>query len=486
MSTNETNSPNSEGIQAFLNQYSFDDLAKAFFALDLWIPNIASPLKTQYLYVLLEAVGTELPIKNKLLNYQSFKNFCEKLFPILPSFVMYEDYVPETDWGEIKYYLEGNFYKIFYGGDLSNPYDFYYAFETTHRPFEEEYRNLIERSPIQEMHFCLEVQDYILEHLKQDNKDIKYDISPGDISIPSKQFWNASSAFIKQFSVEKHFDNNILGFYSKEPSASHVFPAINVFESNAYRGQNCQYYFLKKGDSFYPVLPRRWLTVLYDKWGEIFKENFSNITKQLKEKRPNILIGIELVKFIQERIEESRVFRLAAPVKEDLTFLNDLIFTAVHSRDRIILVYVTPPIFNDADLSEHLNQIKDKLLECWNVLTSGPTRLHLAIERQVAGFRSADNKETLSPSFLIVAPVVLSSITGHIQLPEGINAEVMTLDQVTGIFDELESADELSDFFDYLIKERAVKRIFGPNSYLDHFGSFKDSHGILVPGAVHV
>lgn len=477
------NAPDLARLQTFLEQYSFDDLAKSFFILDLWLLNIASPFKMQYLYVFLEAIHNELPAHNKLIDYQTFKYFCERLIPLLPSFVMYEDYVPETDWGEIKYYFEEEFYKVFYGGDLSNSYDFYHAFEITHRPFENEYQNLVSRSAMEEMRFCLESQDYILKNLEQDNS-AEYDIAPGDISIPSEDFWNRSIAFIEQFSPQNLFNNHVLTLYTQELIEQNPIPSMDEFESNAYSGRNCQYFYLRKGGSHYPVLPRRWLTVLYDNWGQILKENFSEISKSLGTKRPNILIGIELAKFIQERIDEDQVFRLAAPVREDSTFLNDLIFTAVRSKDKIILIYVTPPIFNDTDLGNHLDEIKDKLIECQDVLVKGPTRLHLAVERRVVGFRSSEGNETLSPIFLAAVPSLFSSIMGTIRIPEGVDMEVTTLDQVAGIFDEIENADELSDFLDYLSKEREINRVFGPTSYLDRFGSFKDSHGILVPGAI--
>jgi hypothetical protein len=397
---------------------------------------------------------------------------------------MYEDYVPETDWGEIKYYFEEKFYKIFYGGDLSNPNDFYYAFEITHRPFEKEYQSLVRRSVTQEMRFCLEAQDYILSNLKQDSSGAEYDISPGAISIPPEKFWTDCTGFLQRFSPENRFTNDVLDLYTKELNEPSTLPTMNVFESNAYKGRNCQYFYLKKSKSYYPVLPRRWLTVLYDGWGQILKEKFSDITKSLNTKRPNILISIELAKFIQERIDEEQVFHLAAPVKDDLSFLNDLIFTAVRSKDKLILIYVTPPIFNDKDLGKHLDEIKVKLNDCWNVLVKGPTRLHLAAERQVAGFRSNEGSETLSPIFLIAVPSVLSSIMGGVKLSEKIDIEVTTLDQVAGIFDEIEDADELSDFFEHLRKERKVNRGFGANSFLDLFGSFKDSNAVIVPGAI--
>jgi hypothetical protein len=75
MFIDETDTFDSTKLLNFLKQYSFDDLAKSFFVLDLWLPNIANPFKIQYLYVLLEAIHNELPVNNKLTDYQAFRNF---------------------------------------------------------------------------------------------------------------------------------------------------------------------------------------------------------------------------------------------------------------------------------------------------------------------------------------------------------------------------------------------------------------------------
>ncbi len=67
--------------------------------------------------------------------------------------------------------------------------------------------------------------------------------------------------------------------------------------------------------------------------------------------------------------------------------------------------------------------------------------------------------------------------------PENFPAKIIGLDQLTGIIYEIDILDELNDFIDYLNKEKSLSRFTGLNSYLDIFGSFKDSYGVLVRGA---
>jgi hypothetical protein len=59
-------------------EYSFEDWAKSLFVLNLWLPNIASGAKFQFLYTLLETSSTQLPSSNKIKTYEEFEQFAER------------------------------------------------------------------------------------------------------------------------------------------------------------------------------------------------------------------------------------------------------------------------------------------------------------------------------------------------------------------------------------------------------------------------
>jgi len=86
-------------------EYSFEDWAKSLFVLNLWLPNIASGAKFQFLYTLLESSSTQLPSSNNIKTYEEFQQFAKSLLELVPDFGLFEDYVPEPDWGEIKYFF---------------------------------------------------------------------------------------------------------------------------------------------------------------------------------------------------------------------------------------------------------------------------------------------------------------------------------------------------------------------------------------------
>src|SRR6266850_2333721 len=163
-------------------EYSFDDWAKSLFVLNLWLPNIASGAKFQFLYTLLESSSIQLTSSNKIKTYEEFEQFAESLLELVPDFGLFEEYVPEPDWGEIKYFFRGRFFKIFYGGEVESSVDHYYAFEILHSGFEEYYGKQLGRSALDDLEMCLSVQHEILDSLEQPPSDIQH-ISAGDIEI---------------------------------------------------------------------------------------------------------------------------------------------------------------------------------------------------------------------------------------------------------------------------------------------------------------
>lgn len=49
--------------------------------------------------------------------------------------------------------------------------------------------------------------------------------------------------------------------------------------NTVHTGENCFYFFIKRGDRIYPVMPRRFLSVLFDTWGTNLKDYFPHYRK---------------------------------------------------------------------------------------------------------------------------------------------------------------------------------------------------------------
>ena len=391
---------------------------------------------------------------------------------------MLEDYVPEADWGEIKYFYKDRLYKIFYGGDLSNPYDYYYSFEIIHKSFEKYYDQNLPRSPFAEFSFCLYLQDRILNGIDQEKPD-SATLSSGHIEVPSEMFWRDCNRFLDEFDVAEFCPSTITSLYTLDIDKLTAQPDIKKFMDLAFNGLNCPYFFIKHGGKYYPVLPRKFFSVLYDAWGRILRENYGRILEVIKT--PKIDIGIELCNFVRERIEEKEVFAAVSPLDKDRKALDPVFAFALHAEDKLFLFTMLPPPVGN-NVKEYLNDLNGKLKAAQKHLSRYPTSLRIWPRKQDVEFRSEKERVALTPVLIAVLPSYLSCEMLRIKIPKDFPALTIGLDQILGIIDEITDEKELVRFFEFL--EQSEQLSIPPlTSYLDKFGAFKDSHSVLVAGA---
>ncbi len=470
-----------ENLEKLLLKYSFEDLARSFFVLNLWLPNVSSPIKSQFLYVVLEAIFDKLPKENRIKTYQDFKAFCDTLLPLTPSFPMMEDYLPENDWGEVKFFINKKFYKIFYGGDLSNPYDFYYSFEVIHGHSDDFYMSKLDRSPLRELEWCASVQDEILSGIDVSTQD-KRDVNLAEFETPPEEFWNAASVFLAGFDSQK-YDKKLLVEYTKDLDSSSLEPVPNKgdFSQRVHDGKNCFYFFVKKEGKIFPVLPRKYFAVLFDKWGKILNDQFFSIEKEVKHSE--LSIGIELYHFIKRRAKEEDLFFICNAIKSDLTLHKIVFTTAFRSRNKLILIHVLPSPHPGFDQQKHLDSLIPELKEAHDLLATSPTRIGLYREGKMVQFgEGKDEGVALEPLIITVVPHSTTDF-GIIGASHDLVGKIIGLDSFLGILDEIKELDELSDFFDYVENMRSSFSLSPMSSLLDQFGSFRDSSSVLIAGA---
>ena len=128
---------NVESIKRLYRKYSSQELTAALFVSNLWLPNIASPAKHTLFAMALSSMKPEEFRKTSAMEeYEDFRLFSEDLYKLSPNFLMLEDYVPKLDWGEIRFPFGTKKYRIFYGGDLENAYDYLTLYEIIYTPFD--------------------------------------------------------------------------------------------------------------------------------------------------------------------------------------------------------------------------------------------------------------------------------------------------------------------------------------------------------------
>ena len=471
----------SRALVAFLTSYSFEDIAKSCFVLNMWLPNIASQIKSQYLYTILESLYDKLPVESRISDYDGFDRFCEKLLPLLPSFPSMEDYLPENDWGGIKYFFRGKFLRIFYGGDLENTVDFYYSFEVLHSGFDDHYVRALGRSAMEEFESCMSLQSQIIEGIDRSTQEQRI-VQPGHIEVPSATFWSAATQFLDRFEPSALFTSAFMREYTKDldnetPTQA---PDRAEFVDRAFEGSNCPYLFLRARGRSFPILPRQSFSVLMNKWAGILHHHHPQIEQEVDTR--GTTIGDQLLEFIRERAVANETFGHCSALTSELTPHKVIFATAFRSGDRLVLIYVLPPSSRDVSYEDHLKRVASDLRNAEELLNIPPTRVGLWGRGQMIEFRHSDNAgEKLKPLIITVIPTAATTLTS-IRPPNEFPGEIIFLSYLLGIFDELRTLDEFAEFFRYNV-ELNKYRVMPLNSPLDRFASFRDSAGVLLAGA---
>lgn len=468
-------------LKEVLQKYSFEDIVKGFFVINLWLPNITSHTKSQFIYAVLESVHDKLQLNNQVHTYEDFKGFVEALLPLVPSFSMMEDFFPENDWGEIRYFVNDKIYKIFYGGDLENPYESIYAFEVVHKGFEDFYKKKLGRSPLEELELCLSVQDKIITGINRDSQDFS-ETELGAFKLPSETFWTECYDFLDSFDPDSLYGKKFVDEYSKNMDTAEVatIPGLDDFEQAVHDGTNFPYLFYRKNGKVFPVLPRKSFAVVFDKWGKIFSESYVQIMSEVPHYETKM--GLELFGFMCQRTGKNEVFAFVSALKEDMKPHKTVFTSAFVSKNRIVLIHVIPPPTPDVTQQQTLDALVPELKEVQDLLSKAPTRLALLAEKQIAQFgASKDYPEALEPLIITVVPHITTDfgILGH---PRDLVGETIGLDQFLAIFDEMEDLDEFADFFEHIQSTRD-DGMPSFSTLLDRFGSFRDSHSVLIEGA---
>lgn len=470
-------------LRKILIKYSFDDLAKSFFTLNLWLPNIANFIKSEYLYVQLGAIAVKLQTENRIKDYKDFHKFCTEIIELIPSFPSIEDYMPERDWGNIKYYFKEKYYKIFYAANLSNPYDYYYSFEVIHTPLDEYYTSLIKRSPLQEFKFCLQLQEDLLNKIYQ-TADIDSNKCYEKFTIPPVEFWQESIAFIDDFNPVDIYEPELVELFVYRVEKDFQEIGQDEFLNNVFEGGNCLYYFMEYKNKYYPVLPRNYFTVLMAKWSKLLKEHYNKILElmEIDKKSMEIELCYRLSLFLHERVPKEEFLGLASPLDADMN-ANELMFNVIQNKNKLFFIHLLPLFISGDEIKQQLQLLSPKIQECRKLLEVKPIRLGLHIERKMIEFLSNNPEANLEPVFIFIIPT-LNIAPSAIPVPsEFMEDKIIMLDQFLGLIDEVQDIKELVNFFEF--KEELDKSsILSPiQSLLDEFGSYRDSNKVLVSGA---
>ncbi len=345
-----------DNIVQIFKKYSFNDIIKSIFVITLWNNNSSAILKQIFIIICLISLDEfEFEKKDKILNYYDFERFTQSLIKNLPEFPTLEDYCPEQDWGEVKFFHNNFHYKIFYGSEICNIYDYLQCFKLVHCSLEKFYYNNHFGSPNGELEIFLFLQNQIIENIKMQKNN---EVEPGYISIPPRVFWK--ECLICFYYIQKtinNLNNEFLNKYSvKFGCKEEVYEKLLNFETNFMEGKLLNKCFVNYKGSYYPIMPRRFNYVLCENWNNeldnlIIKKRFSFIEHELiksavkayiQEQKP---CNIQFIDNIGEYINNEK--------------LNNFSCSSIIINNEVILFYFLNPTIDKEE--EHLFELYDLL-----------------------------------------------------------------------------------------------------------------------------
>ncbi len=468
-------------IKVILRRYSSRDISRSLFVSSVWLNNIACPMKHLFLATVFLSMNPEsFSMRDKIQRYVHFKRLARKLYAACPRFSMLEDYVPEPDWGDVRFNHEEHNYQIFYGNELSNVYDYLMHFQLFHRSLDEQFMNITDRSPMKELENCLRLQEDILSKITSQQKVNKTaNFAPAHIEIPKKVFWEDAISYLDQYDPERNLDDAFVANYSiAVGSIPSILLSPNEFVQKAFNGNLLQAFFINNGDEYLPLLPRRYSSVLFDIWAKLYQDNKLALGQNIDH---SLMLKGEISRYVDDRIK-GETFPFVSAILEDGSPHEFIFSVAFTTGDILVLVCVTQPVSTGHEISEELERIKPDIIKAIDRFDKWPTTLALHLDKKKVEFKNPREEKHLLPLLFIVLPQCFTDATPHF-IPNDLPGHIVLLDQFLGLIDEIENANQLFSFVSFIQKHE--KQINNPiYSLLDLFGAYRDSHGILVGGAL--
>lgn len=448
-----------DGVRGYLARFAVVDVLVSLGVSELWRPNRSSQVK--HTFATLVAMSTPpaaFSAGAAIDTYEDFAEFLDGLAVMLPGFPLLEDFVPEADWGEVRIAIGQDFEPIFYGGSVERISDFIEAFR------------LLEGDEVQalaDINLAVALQAHIIGAVDAGIVGSDERVRAGHIEVPSGEFWQACrAALLSAWAAIEPLARFTSESLKVELGALRCPDSLARFGDSILTGTALPVMFASVAETIVPLSPRSATAVVVDFWDGRGAARAPEVLKQ---------VGRRLGGFLVKRLRQPDVVPGPARVIARSQRFDHDVAAVVRSGARICIVLVLNP-----DQVQQLGQIEKRLHRL--VDESDRWGLALVDTRQIAEFRNAAGALARANDVQIIS--VLARVTTQptvLGLPDT-KARVMGLPDFVSLFDALEKGEELERFWAYL--DDLGPRVGGFAGLIDHFASFRDTHAVLIDGAI--
>lgn len=447
---------NIETLKKLLSQYKAEEVLISLCVSDLWLPNISSFIKHYFAFGTFLSMGSaQFQATKTVDSYEAFKDFIEQVYSILPSFPMLEDYVPETDWGEVKVVLDGNYYRTFYGGAVERIPDFIEAFRMCYFSSSSTDQSSL---PITDLAFALQVQHNILSSMDSLCDVSEANITAGHMEVPSSEFWEQYGK--KRLATIPENFKGLSPCLSMKLGAFQMPKSVALFSNAILRGDFMPALLAEVNGSYFLISPRDTVEKVLMHW-----EGFASPEK-------NTLIN-NVAAFLSQRFRRGQSIKGPCLLGNKHRRVPVKFATAFLGKNKVYFVC----LINDKDFN-YLSWLDRDI----KMMISNVEGEHFIMDSYGETFRLGDHFTANDVELIVILPRVTIQPLSPLPLLQDVRVRVFALPDFVTIFDSLDDIEELEKFFTFFDSQTSM---CGAMSGMpDYFSAFRDSKGLLVEGAV--
>lgn len=441
-----------EAVRAHLTSVSAIDAYLALLISELWLPNLSA--QTRQALVLSLFVSLKAPAfgEEHLATYAQFSTFIRRLHELLPTFPMTDDYVPESDWGQVRVVFEGKTYRLMYGGAFERMPDFITAFRLARTGG---------GAGRADMRAALMVHEHLLDKISQAGPIGGLD--SGRLEVPPEDFW-AQARQVLQAMPQMTATLTVSPALIARPGA---IPALDAatFTTKFMTGKLLPFAWLELDGQRFPLSPRCLCAVVIQHWEE-------------RDARPSVQLeretATQTAHFLKARFLPADI--VPGPLRISLRHpkLSYLQVGALLNTRSALWIVVLVDVHRAKELPATEQRLRALIEEydglVYQDLATGEL-MHVPLQGR-------------SPESVRVLAVLVAPIAGGAPVVLSRSSDIRTLFLVdlVSIVESVKRMQEMESFFAFVDANAESNSPFtGP---MDQFAAYRHSHGVLIGGAI--
>lgn len=443
-----------EATRALLRQYDRLDAAIALSVSELWPANTGSPVKHIFSWGVLLDLSNDGQGGMPIASYADFKTFADALYEAWPEFPMLEDFSPEADWGQTKVRLGRAFVPMFYGSCIERTPDFVEAFRITYAHIPEAQAH---------MDLAVALQARIIESMPDLGAAAVRESQRAHVEVPPEDFWLACRSTLLQVGADLAGWRDKAGRALETHFVTFKTPlAWNAFGDAVLQGTALPFLAVESDGTWVPMSVRSAPGVVIDHWANEEMVGVSAHTHR------------SLARFVAERFPETVMGPLTLFIGD--TVCEDLPISCIISADTGVYLICACDHASNERISSAAKSTYAKIRRGESIHFCLADGRRLMLSKDGSTGPSADELR------IVIVLTQASTSFGLISVPER-PARLFPMADFITIFDSLSDLDELERYWKFVDALKGSWSHFSSGP-VDLFASFKDTHGVLIEGAI--